>query len=87
MENETNQNETKRKPKREVRIGRIKAALWENQHDGESYTNITVSRIYKDKQNDWQSSDSFGRDDLLVLSQVALAAYSDLAPTEAKDVQ
>jgi hypothetical protein len=34
--------------------------------------NATVSRIYKDREdNQWKSTDSFGRDDLLVLAKVA----------------
>jgi hypothetical protein len=37
---------------------------------------VTASRLYKDGQNQWQSSDRFGRDDLLVLAKVLDRAHS-----------
>jgi hypothetical protein len=64
------------------RIGCIRAAIWAN--DGGpsgAYYAVTVSRIYKDGQNQWQSSDRFGRDDLLVLAKVVDRAHSWICDT------
>ncbi len=60
------------RPIHEVRVGAIKAAIWKNDTAGGVRYNVTFSRIYKDKADDqWKSTDSFGRDDLLVLGKVA----------------
>jgi hypothetical protein len=62
----------KDRPTYEVRIGAIKAAIWRNDTAGGVRYNVTFSRIYRDKEDDqWKSTDSFGRDDLLVLGKVA----------------
>ena len=67
----------KEKPIHEVRLGAIKAAIWKNDTANGVRYNVTLSRIYKDKEDDqWKSTDSFGRDDLLVLAKVADQAHS-----------
>jgi hypothetical protein len=69
---------TKQKPIQEVRIGNIKAALWQNHTDNGTRFNVTFQRIYRDEQSKWQSTDSFGRDDLLVLARVAERAFDSI---------
>ena len=67
----------KDKPTHEVRIGAIKAALWKNDTTNGVRYNVTFTRLYKDKEDgQWKSTDSFGRDDLLVLAKVADQAHS-----------
>ena len=63
------------KPVHEVRLGRVKAAVWENSTSNGTRHNVTVQRIYRDG-DDWKTSDSFGRDDLPLLSKVADMAHS-----------
>jgi hypothetical protein len=63
------------RPVHEVRLGRIKAAIWANQTEGGVRHNVTVMRIYKDG-NDWKSTDSFGRDDLPLVAKVADLAHT-----------
>src|ERR1700733_9362610 len=65
----------KQRPAHEIRLGRIRAAIWENQGDNGAWYNVTLSRNYKDG-DEWKSSASFGRDELLTLAKVA-----DLANT------
>ena len=65
----------KRKPSHEVRLGSIKAAVWRNETESGVRYNVTVSRIYKDGE-EWKSTDSFGRDDLLLLAKVADHAHT-----------
>ena len=67
----------KEKPVHEVRIGAIKGAIWKNETANGVRYNVTFSRLYKDKDDDqWKSTDSFGRDDLLVLGKVADTAHT-----------
>ena len=63
------------KPVHEVRLGRIKAAVWENNTANGVRHNVTILRIYKDGDQ-WKTSDSFGRDDLPLLAKVVDQAHS-----------
>ena len=63
------------KPVEEVRIGSVKAAIWKNETEGGPRFNVTFQRIYRDDEKGWRSTDSFGRDDLLVLAKVADQAH------------
>jgi hypothetical protein len=65
----------KTKPIHEVRLGHIKAAVWRNETEVGVRYNVTFSRLYKDGDN-WQSTESFGRDDLLLLAKVADQTHS-----------
>jgi len=64
------------KPVREIRMGRIKAAIWENASDSGPRHNVTLRRIYRDGEGKWQTSDSFGRDDLPLVGKVADLAHT-----------
>jgi hypothetical protein len=69
----------KQTPIHQVRLGFIKAAVWKNQTETSVHYNTTFERLYKengDKEEGWKSSDSFGRDDLLLLAKVADQAHS-----------
>jgi hypothetical protein len=59
------------KPVEEVRIGSVKAAIWKYEGESGPRFNVTFQRLYRDGENGWRSTDSFGRDDLLVLAKVA----------------
>lgn len=60
------------RPVHEVRLGRITGAIWSHTgDDGKVWFNVTFSRIYKDGQNNWARSDSFGKNDLPLLIKVA----------------
>ncbi len=65
-----------KQPVHEVRMGRVRAAIWENDTKNGSMHNVTLSRLYKDDNDDWQDSTSFGRDDLPLLAKVADQAHS-----------
>jgi hypothetical protein len=47
----------RRKPVHELRLGVIKAAIWENMAGETVRYNVTFSRIYKDEA-EWKSSDT-----------------------------
>lgn len=65
----------KQRPAHEIRLGRIKATIWANEVEGGVRHNVQLRRLYKNG-DDWEQSDSFGRDDLLLVAKVA-----DLANT------
>ncbi len=67
--------ESKVRPVHEVRLGRIRAAIWQNQTDTGIRHNVTLSRLYKDG-DDWKDSTSFGRDDLLQVAKVCDQAHT-----------
>ena len=60
----------KAKPVHEVRLGRIKAAIWRNDTQNGPLYNVTIVRLYKDG-NQWKDATSFGRDDLPLVAKVA----------------
>ena len=66
---------TKSRPVHEVRMGRIKAAIWANETDNGTRHNVTVTRLYKD-EDQWKDSSSFGRDDLPLVAKVVDQAHS-----------
>lgn len=63
------------RPVHEVRLGKVKAAIWRNETDVGTRYSVTFSRIYK-TDSGWESSMSFGRDELPLVGKV-----SDLAHT------
>ena len=65
----------KTRPTHEVRLGSIKAAVWRNDTEAGVRYNVTFSRLYKEGDQ-WKSTESFGRDDLLLLGKVANDAHS-----------
>jgi len=65
----------KQQPATEIRLGSIKCAIWENRTDNGTRFNVTLSRLYRDGEQ-WKSTDSFGRDDLLLLAKVIDQAHT-----------
>ena len=63
------------KPVDEIRIGRVKATIWRNGTDEQPRHNVTFGRLYKEGDQ-WKTTQSFGRNDLLVLAKVADLAHS-----------
>ena len=66
---------SKAKPVHEIRLGRIRAAIWENPTQNGNMYNVTITRLYKDESG-WNDSSSFGRDDLPLVEKVADLAHS-----------
>ncbi len=70
IHNELEEIEMAKKPVHEVRLGRIKAAIWENDTENGARHNVTFTRLYRDGDK-WKDSTSFGRDDLPLVVKVA----------------
>lgn len=62
-------------PVHEIRLGRIRAAIWENETQNGLRHNVSVTRLYKDG-DDWKDSTSFGRDDLPLVAKVVDRCHS-----------
>ncbi len=69
------QSSTKARPVHEVRLGRVRAAIWENETQNGTRHNVTVTRLYKDGDA-WRDSASFGRDDLPLVAKVVDQCHS-----------
>jgi hypothetical protein len=69
------QQQSRPKPVHEVRLGRLKAAIWANETEQGVRHNVTVCRLYRDGDQ-WRTTESFGRDDLLLLGKVLDRAHS-----------
>lgn len=59
------------KPVHEVRLGRIRAAVWLNDTETGPRYNVQITRLYKDQKDKWKDSTSFGREDLPLVAKVA----------------
>jgi hypothetical protein len=66
---------TKQRPAHEIRIGAVKATIWPNETTAGVRHNVTVARLYKDGEDKWQQTESFGRDDLPLVAKVVDKAH------------
>jgi hypothetical protein len=74
----------KPKPAYQVRLGCVRAAIWQNSTDKGTWHKVTFSRLFMDKSNKWQDTESFAREDLLLLAEVARQAACILYKDEAR---
>ena len=77
---------TNNKPVSELRIGAVKATVWENEVGGITRHNVTFSRIYCDA-NQWKCTHSFGFKNLLTLAKLADQAHTLIAERNAEAAQ
>ena len=71
------------KPVAELRIGAVKATVWENAVGGIIRHNVIFSRIYRDGDR-WKTTQSFGFNDLLVLAKLADQTHTLIAERNAE---
>ena len=76
------------KPATEIRLGRIKASVWPNARDDGKGTwySVQLVRLYRDGE-EWRTSQTFGRDDLLLVAKVADLAHSRVCELEARGAE
>ncbi len=63
-------------PLRVLRLGRVKATIWENTAEDRAFYNVKFTRTYVDDQKQFKDSDNFGRDELLLLAKLADLAHT-----------
>jgi len=62
---------TNQKPIREIRLGSVRAAIWQNElESGRTMHSVTFSRLYKE-DGAWRDSTSFGVRELPLVARVA----------------
>jgi hypothetical protein len=64
------------RPKHEIRLGRVKASIWENpgRQNGIVQYGVTVAKVYRDGDL-WKTTTTFWPDDLPLLVKVADQAF------------
>ena len=77
---------THNKPVAELRIGAVKATVWENEVGGITRHNVTFSRIYRDEER-WKTTHSFGFNNLLTVAKLADQAHTLIAERNAEAAQ
>ena len=73
--------EEKRQPFHRIRYRNITAAIWQNAGERGAWFSVTFSRSYRDQQNNWHTAESFSGPDLLILAEVARAAFAWIVQT------
>ena len=73
--NSNKKTATANKPVEELRLGTIKAAIWQNESKNGTRYSVRITRLYKD-EDEWKTSDSFGRDELPLVAKVADLAHT-----------
>jgi hypothetical protein len=62
------------RPVHEIRLGKVKAAIWRNESERGVRHNVTFSRVFK-TESGWENSTSFGREDLPLVEKVSNLAH------------
>jgi hypothetical protein len=77
------------RPVHTIRYGAIQAAVWRNIVDNGNASrpmySVTFSRSYRDGNEKWKDSASFGVDDLLLVAKVADEVHSWIAHQKSAD--
>ncbi len=76
MSTATKRGAEKTRPVHEVRLGRVKAAIWANETEKGVRHNVTIQRLFVGEDGQWQTSTSFGRDDLPLVAKVTDLAHT-----------
>jgi hypothetical protein len=71
-----------KKPVANFRLASVEASVWSNQYDKGEFYNVTLQRRYQDRDQQWQTSHSYGPSDALALAKVA-----DMAVTKIIELQ
>jgi hypothetical protein len=68
-------NEQQSAPAFSKQLGNIRVAVWRNEVNGRTYYNTTLTRQYRDKDEQFQESNSFnGQADLVLVQSAASQA-------------
>ena len=88
-ENFFGRQSTSNVPEKKFRAGAISATVWKNHgvKDGQvsEYATVTFERAYKDKEGNWQTTNSLRLNDLPRAAVVIQEAYKELVLREFTD--
>ena len=54
----------KSKPIKKIKSGKVELAVWEGEFEGQKTYSYTISKSWKDKQGNWQSTNFLTKTDL-----------------------
>ena len=74
MKNQNTPKTSDNQPVHHIRHGAVSASIWRQETDKGPVFNVSFQRSYKEG-DDWKTSASFGRGNLLVLSLIAARAF------------
>lgn len=74
MKNPTTPTKPKNQPVHHIRNGAVSASIWRQETDKGPMFNVTFQRSYKEN-DEWKTSTTFGRNNLLVLGLIAARAF------------
>jgi len=84
--NPTRSSLTKASPAAKLRMGVVTVSIWRNlDQEGRAWYSATVERSYKDKSDQWKHTNSFGRNEMLVVAKIANLAHSKIHELESRD--
>ncbi len=63
-------------PEHKVHYGRVDVAVWRRQAEGHTWYSFSLSRSYKDKDEQWQRTSSLDEEDLLPAALALQEAYA-----------
>ena len=66
--------ENKNKPVNKYRSGQVVLTIWENERDGKLFRSYQLEKSYKDKDDNWQTTSSYGKNDLVNVQSVITSA-------------
>ncbi|HRK30433.1 MAG TPA: hypothetical protein PLD59_05090 [Tepidisphaeraceae bacterium] len=72
------------RPVHEIRHRNVRATIWKNPVQNGVMYNVTVSRSYRDDNNEWHDTNSFPFNDLMNLAKALSDAHTFIAQLEAK---
>ena len=75
----------KQRPAYEARFGVLKATVWRQESDKGPWYSVVLSRGYQDQKGEWHSSQSFGRDHLLLVAKLCDHVHSWIYQQMARD--
>ncbi len=69
-----------------IKAGRgIKAKIWTNTGEKGTFPSVQIPRVYKNKDDEWQDSYSYGRNDLLHVAFAAIRAFVETEPPKKEE--
>lgn len=68
-------NEKQNMPEKKYVAGSVSATIWVNKNDDKEYKTISIQRNYKDKNDQWQSTNILRVNDLPKAKMVLDKAY------------
>ena len=66
---------TTNKPIDKIRFGAVTATIWQNESENGPWYNVTLSRVYRDKDDNPKDSNSLSGNDILAGSEALRQAY------------